>query len=154
LTDASHATPGPLPPPPPRRHGCLNGCLVAAGIVFLVLLAGGGGIWWYMTSGYKNNETLKAATVELNQDQTARSVLGDNIEITGLSGTHYATDLANGTSESYVAHLKGSKAEGDLAVDAETPPHGQRHFTKLILTGPDGKTYDLLHASEGTPGAI
>jgi len=153
MTDTAPATPGPLPPARPERHGCLYGCLIAAGIFLIVLIGGFSWMGWYFYSGFKNNATLKTVVIQLNSNQVARSVLGDNIEITSLSSSNFSADMATGKSESYVAHLKGSKAEGTLSVSAETPPRGQTHFTKMTLIGPDGREYDLLNGATGPPNA-
>jgi hypothetical protein len=152
MSDAAPATPGPLPPRP-ERHGCLYGCLIAAGIFLIVLIGGFSYMGWYFYSGFKNNATLKTVVTEVNNNQTARSVLGDNIVITSLSSSNFSADMATGKNESYVAHVKGSKAEGTLSVTAETPPRGQTHITKMTLIGPDGREYDLLNGATGPPSA-
>jgi hypothetical protein len=154
MPDTAPATPGPLPPAPRERHGCLYGCLIAAGIFLIVLIGGFSWMGWYFYSGFKNSPTLKAAVVRLNNSEVARSVLGDNITITSLSSSNVSADLATGKTETYVAHLKGSKAEGTLSLTAETPPRGQTNFTKMTLTGPDGRDYDLLNGATGPPGSI
>ncbi|HUO90921.1 MAG TPA: cytochrome c oxidase assembly factor Coa1 family protein [Rhizomicrobium sp.] len=157
MTDTAPTTPGPLPPAPRERHGCLYGCLIAAGIFLVVLIGGFSWMGWYFYSGFKNNATLKSVVVELNNNQVARSVLGDNIEITSLSSSNFSADLSTGKTESYVAHVKGSKGEGTLSISAETPPRGQTHITKLSLIGPDGREYDLLSGAGGSrspPGSI
>jgi hypothetical protein len=153
LTDTAPATPGPLPPAPRERHGCLYGCLIGAGIFLIVLIGAFSWMGWYFYSGFKNSATLKAAVVRLNSDQVARSVLGDNIAITNLSSSNVSADLSTGKSETYVAHVKGTRAEGTLSITAETPPHGQTHFSKMTLTGPDGRDYDLLNGATGPPNA-
>jgi hypothetical protein len=153
LTDTAPATPGPLPPAQRERHGCLYGCLIAAGIFLIVLIGTFSWMGWYFYSGFKSNTTLKAVVIELNNNQVARSVLGDGIVITSLSSSNFSADLSTGKSESYVAHVKGSKAEGTLSVDAQTPPRGQMRITKMTLTGPDGREYDLLNGATGPPNA-
>ncbi|HXC55767.1 MAG TPA: cytochrome c oxidase assembly factor Coa1 family protein [Rhizomicrobium sp.] len=154
MTDVSHATPGPLPPPPPRSgHGCLWGCLIAAGIAVALAIGGFGYIFWYLGHGVKDTPTVKAAIVQVNADQIARAVLGDNIEVTGATSFNSSSDLATGSKESYVVHVKGSKGEGDLAIDADTPRGGALHLDKLSLTA-GGQTYDLLHAPGNPPGSI
>jgi hypothetical protein len=151
MPDTAPATPGPLPPAPRERHGCLYGCLIAAGIFLVVLIGGFSWMGWYFYSGFKNSPTLKAVVIRLNSDQVARSVLGDNIAITSLSSSNVSADLSTGKTESYVAHLKGSKAEGTLSITAETPTRGEMHITKMVLTGPDGRDYDLLNGATGPP---
>ncbi len=152
MTDTSHATPGPLPPPPPRSHGCLWGCLIAAGLVLTLAIGGGAYLFYYLNHGVKDAPTVKAAIVRVDNDQAARAVLGDNIAVTGASSFNASSDLATGSKETYVVHVKGSKGEGELTIDADTPKGGSLHFDKLSLsTG--GQTLDILH-STGNPGAI
>lgn len=146
-------TPGPLPPPPPRRsHGCLWGCLIAAGIALAAIIGVAAYTGWFLTSGFKDNDTIKAATTILTKSSVARSVLGDNIEVESVGSYNFSTDLATGKDESYVAKVKGSKGEGTLDIKAKTPPGGVRKFTQLILTGPDGKKYNLLMPAEDSGG--
>ena len=151
MSDA-HATPGPIPPPPPRRHGCLYGCLIAFGIAVVAGIVLAGGAWWYLSNGVKDAATVKAAIVQVNNDQVARSVLGDNIEVTGASSFNSSSDLATGSKESYTVHVKGSKGEGELMIEADTPRGGSLHFDKLTLQA-GGQNYDLLRTPEN-PGAI
>jgi hypothetical protein len=85
----------------------------------------------------------------VNSDRIARAVLGDHIEITSLSSSSVTSDTATGTHASYVAQVKGSKAEGTLAITLDTVA-GHTHVTSVVLTGPDGNTYDLT-TSQPTP---
>jgi hypothetical protein len=155
LTDAEFATPGPLPPPPRRsEHGCLFGCLVAAAIAITAVIGVFSYFGWYFYSGFKENPTLHAVMSVVNGDQVARSVLGDNIQITNLEGSSFSADTRTGKRESYVAHLKGSRGEGTLSVTIETGS-GLNHITSMILTGPDGRTYDLTSSQpRAGPGSI
>ena len=152
MTDTAHATPGPLPPPPPRRHGCLYGCLIAIAIFLMIGIGGGAYVFYYLKNGVKDVATVKAAIVQLDNDQAARALLGDNIEITGASSFNTSSDLATGSKESYVVHVKGTKGEGDYSIDADTPRGGQLHFDKLSLSA-GGQTIDVLHTPDN-PGAI
>ena len=152
LTDASHATPGPVPPPA-RSHGCLWGCLIAAGIFLLLAIGGGSYMYYYLNHAVKDTATVKAAIVLVDNDPEARAVLGDNVAVTGASSFNSSADLATGSKESYVVHVKGSKGEGELTIDAETPKGGTLHFDKLSLTA-GGQTLDILHESNNPGGAI
>ncbi len=152
MTDTAHATPGPLPPPPPRRHGCLYGCLIAV-VTFLALAIGGGAyLYNYLNHAVKDAPTVKAAIVQLDNDAEARALLGENIQVTGASSFNASSDLATGSKESYVVHVKGTKGEGDYTIDADTPKGGPLHFDKLSLSA-GGQTVDVLHATDN-PGAI
>jgi hypothetical protein len=151
MTDTNPATPGPLPPPPPhRRHGCLWGCLIAFGIFLVAAIGGGAYLYYYLNHAVKDAPTVKAAIVQLDNDQAARALLGDNIEVTGASSFNSSSDLSTGSKESYVVHVKGTKGEGDYAIDADTPKGGALHFDKLSLSA-GGQTLDVLHEPGNPP---
>jgi hypothetical protein len=48
------------------------------------------------------------------------------------------------TSDSYDVSLEGPKGEGHLAVTSHHSPFGPPKLDSAILTGPDGRRYDLL----------
>ena len=152
MTDTAHATPGPVPPPPHRSHGCLWGCLIAVGIFIALGVGGGFYAFYYLNHAVKDLATVKAAIVQLDNDEAARALLGDHIEITGASSFNSSSDLATGSKESYVVHVKGSKGEGEYTIEADTPKGGALHFDKLSLSA-GGQTLDVLHTTEN-PGAI
>ena len=153
MTDAAHATPGPIPPPPPHRnHGCLYGCLIAVAIVIALGVGGGFYAFYYLNHVVKDAATVRAAIVQLDNDQAARNLLGDNIAVTGATSFSSSSDLATGTKESYVVHVKGTKGEGEYTIEADTPKGGALHFDKLSLSA-GGQTLDVLH-TESNPGAI
>jgi len=140
LTDA-YASPG-RPAPYRSGHGCLWGCLVAALVVVgLVAVAITYSDWW-LTSGFNGGKTLHLVIETINSDQIARSVLGDNIRIVDLQSSTFASDTVSGTHEAYLAQVQGSKATGTLSVTVDTVSRKSR-ITSMILTGPDGSTYDL-----------
>lgn len=153
MTDTAPATPGPIPPPPPRRsHGCLWGCLGAA--LLAIVVAGGafGYLGWYLYSGFKSDATLQTVMRVVSGDQVARAVLGNDITVTNLESSSVNADLS-GKTNSYVAHLKGSKAEGTLSATVVTPHGGKSAITTLLLTGPDGHQYNLQTGGDGAvPG--
>lgn len=151
MTDTDFAMPGPLPPPPQRaRHGCLWGCLIAAAIAITAFAGAISYFGWFLNSGYKNNSTLHAVMSVVNADPIARSVLGDNIRITSLEGTGFSADTRTGKRESYAAHVQGSRGEGRLSVTVETQG-GMNRITSMVLTGPDGNTYDLTSSRPHIP---
>ena len=86
----------------------------------------------------------------VSRDQIARSVLGDNIQITNIESASFNSDLSTGKTSTFVAHLKGSKGEGTLNVTVVTHDN-QSRITVLILIGPDGRKYDLTHADPSAP---
>jgi hypothetical protein len=97
---------------------------------------------WWLTSGFNGGKTLHLVIETINRDQIARSVLGDNIRIVDLQSSTFASDTASGTHEAYMARVQGSRAAGTLSVTVDTVA-GKSRITSMILTGPDGSTYDL-----------
>ena len=153
MSDADFTTPGPLPPQPRRsEHGCLWGCLIGAAIAIAAIVGMFSYFGWYFYSGYKESPTLHAVMSVVKADQTARAVLGEHIEITNLEGSSISEDLRSGRHESYIAHLRGSKGEGTLSVTVQVESEMNR-ITAMVLTGPDGRTYDLT-SSRTSPGSI
>lgn len=135
-------------------HGCLWGCLVAAAIAIVALIGAMSYSGWWLFSGFKNDPELHAVMETVNGDRIARAVLGDNIEITSLASSSVNSDTTTGTHASYVARVKGTKAEGTLAITIDTVS-GHTHVTSVVLTGPDGSTYDLTTSqSMPPPGSI
>jgi hypothetical protein len=137
MADA-YASPGRLR----SGHGCLWGCLVAAliaaGLVFVAISYSS----WWLTSGYQGGKTLHLVVDTLNSDRIARSVLGDNIRIVDLQSSTFASDTISGSREAYIVRVQGSRAAGTLAVTVDTMS-GKSRITSMLLTGPDGGTYDL-----------
>jgi hypothetical protein len=105
---------------------------------------------WWLFSGFRNDPGLHAVMETVNGDRIAHAVLGDNIEITSLTSSSVASDTTTGTHASYVARVKGTKAEGTLAITIDTDS-GRTHVTSVVLTGPDGSTYDLTTSQPSTP---
>lgn len=141
-------------PPTGSGHGCLWGCLIAAVIAIAAVVGAMSYGGWWLISGFKNDPTLHIVMDKVNGDRIAHAVLGDNIEITSLASSSFNSDTATGTHASYVARVKGSKGEGTLAITADTVS-GRTHVTSIVLTGPDGSTYDLTTSlPEPTPGSI
>jgi len=146
LTDASR----PIGPGPRGAgHGCLWGCLIAAAIAIVVTIGAMSYTCWWLFSGFRSDPALHLVMETVNSDRIARAVLGDNIEITSLASSSITSDTASGTHAYYVARVKGSKAEGMLAITLDTVA-GHTHVTSEVLTGPDGSTYDLT-TSQPTP---
>lgn len=148
MTDA-YASPG-RPAPYRSGHGCLWGCLVAvlivAGIVAVTISYSG----WWLTSGFRGGKTLHLVVETINSDQIARSVLGENIRIVDLQSSTFASDTVSGTHEAYMARVQGSRATGTLSVTVDTTANTSR-ITSMILTGPDGSTYDLTASRPYVP---
>jgi hypothetical protein len=104
---------------------------------------------WWLFSGFRNDPGLHTLMETVNSDRIARAVLGDNIEITSLTSSSVRSDTTTGTHAFYVARVKGTRAEGTLAVTIDMVS-GRTHVASVVLTGPDGSTYDLT-TSHPTP---
>ena len=138
---------------PPQRshasHGCLWGCLAVLAFIFLpVLLAAGYGGWFFY-QGYTRDPVLRGVVQLVRRDGMAAAVLGRDIHITGIEGSALSY-MWGAESGSYVVLLAGSKGQGALHVTART---GGGHLTvdSMILDGPDGGHYDLLHHTTTRP---
>lgn len=148
MSDASR------PFPPRSGHGCLWGCLVAALVAIAAIVGAMSFSGWWLFSGFRSDPTLQAVMVTVNGDRIARAVLGDNIEITSLASSGVSSDTTTGEHASYVARVKGSKGEGTLSITVDTVS-GRSQVTTIVLTGPDGSTYDLTTSQpRTTPGSI
>jgi hypothetical protein len=139
--------PGAAPPPyyPPRRrgNGCLWGCLIVILLMFLPFLLAGGYGAWFWTEGYKRDPVLRVAGEMLRRDGMAQMAMGDGAVITGVDGNYFSW-MPGGSDSATVFSLEGAKGRGRLAVTAHTTAAGPR-LDSAILTGPDGRRYDLLH---------
>jgi len=132
----------PSPSPRPNRS-CLWGCLAVLAFIFLpVLLAAGYGAWFFY-QGYVNDPVLHGVVELVRHDGMAEMVLGENIHITGVEGSALSY-MWGGEAGSYVLDLAGSKSAGALHVSAKSD-HGRLTVQSMILEGPAGSRYDLLH---------
>jgi hypothetical protein len=131
--------------PPRSHHGCLWGCLAVLAFIFLpILLAGGYGAW-FLYQGYQRDPVLAGVVELVRKDGMAETVLGENIHVTGIEGGMFSYMWGGGeTGGSYVVDLEGSKARGALHVTARTA-NGRLTVQDMILDGPGGARYDLLH---------
>jgi hypothetical protein len=127
-----------------RDNGCLWGCLILLLIVLLppVLLGGYGA--WFLYDGYRRNPVLRMAGELVREDGLARQALGPGAVVVGLEGNVFSLVPGRGT-DSYRVLLEGPKGEGHLAVTAHHAAFGPPSLDSAILTGPDGRRYDLLN---------
>jgi len=133
------------PAPAPRSgHGCLFGCLGALAILLLPVLLVSAYSAWFFYQGFRNDPTLRAVSELVRRDGTAEQVLGENIRITGVTGNVFSFVPGLGTHSTYSVELAGSRASGSLAIESATL-RGQAHIESMVLTGPDGAHYDLMH---------
>ncbi|HET7086282.1 MAG TPA: hypothetical protein VFI23_16010 [Rhizomicrobium sp.] len=129
--------------PPPRRNGCLWGCLILLLILAAppVLLGGYGA--WFLMDGYRRTPALRLAGELVREDGLARQVLGPGARITGVQGNIFSW-MPGGARDGYDVLLEGPKGEGHLAIIARHSAFGPPRLDSAILTGPDGRRYDLL----------
>jgi hypothetical protein len=105
---------------------------------------------WYFGNFLKNDAAAEMVIAALKSDRTARSVLGDDIQFVSVTSASTVETLATGKTTSFIARVKGSTAEGAVSATVVSHDHVNK-ITVLILTGPDGRTYDLLHAPQAPP---
>ena len=134
-----------VPPPPflSRRNGCLWGCLIVTLIVTVPpMLAAAYGAW-YFWEGYRHNPAYRLAADLARHDGMLQQVLGEGPVITGVEGNVFSW-VPGLASDSYNVALEGPKGQGHLAITEHHSEFGAPHLDGAILTGPDGKRYDLL----------
>lgn len=110
-----------------------------------VLLGGYGA--WFLYQGFHQNPVLRVVSELVRDDGLARQVLGPDAVVTGVEGNVFSW-MPGKTSDSYEVVLEGPKGEGHLAVTAHQPGFGTPVLDSAILTGPDGRRYDLIKHRE------
>jgi hypothetical protein len=135
--------PPPAPYPPQKRNGCLWGCLILLLIFCLppVLLGGYGA--WFLYDGYKRNPVLRVVGELVRDDGMAQQVLGRGATVTEVEGNVFSW-IPGRLSNDFDVMLEGPKGEGRLAVRSHHTIFGPPVLDSAILTGPDGRRYDLL----------
>ena len=131
-------------PAPQSRHGCLFGCLGALAILLLPVVLVSAYSAWFFYQGFRNDPGLRAVIELVRQDGMAEQVLGENIHITGVEGSALSFVPGLGTHSAYSMTLTGSRGSGSLAVESDII-RGHAHIEAMVLTGPDGAHYDLMH---------
>jgi hypothetical protein len=128
---------------PPRNNGCLWGCLILLLILCLppVLLGGYGA--WFLYDGYKRNPVLRVVGELVREDGMAQQVLGRGAEVIAVEGNFFSW-MPGRLSNDFDVVLEGPKGEGHLAVRSHRTAFGPPVLDSAILTGPDGRRYDLL----------
>lgn len=138
----------PSSPPPsytqaPRRNGCLWGCLVLLLLVALPPVLMGGYGAWFLWNGYRRDPVLRVVGELVREDGMAQQALGFGATVTGVDGNMFSW-MPGGASHAYDVTLQGPKGEGHLAVTAHQSGAEGWKLDSAILTGPDGRQYDLL----------
>ena len=122
--------------------GCMWGCLIVLVLLSLPVILGAGWGTWLWTSGYKRDPALRLAAELVKSDGLAQQVLGSGITVKGVESDGFLW-MPGMSSHSYDMQLEGSRAQGDLEITAHADAAGP-HLDSAILTGPDGRRYDLL----------
>jgi hypothetical protein len=122
--------------------GCLWGCLVLIVLVSLpVVLAGGWGLWFWH-NGYKKDPAFRLVAELVRHDGLVAQALGSDPVVAGIEANSF--DWMPGRNQhDYTVTLEGPKGEGHLAVTSHADAGGP-HLDRAMLTGPDGRRYDLL----------
>jgi hypothetical protein len=127
-----------------RSNGCLWGCLGVALVVLAPLLfAWGYGAWFFYT-GFRESPLMRTAIEMARRDGLAQQALGPDITVTEIESNMFAFIPGIGARNRYVLQLAGSKGFGTLDVTAHAEG-AQSKIDAMILTGPNGRRYDLLH---------
>lgn len=128
----------------PRGPGCLWGCLGVALLVSLPFIFAWSYGSWFLWRGFHDTAIARAAIEMTERDRLARRVLGRPILVTGMEGSAFSFATGVGARNQFVLRLEGPRGQGRLAVTAHTEGR-EAKIDSLMLTGPDGQKYDLLH---------
>ena len=146
MTLAPSSAPPPAYPhsnPKGRSHGCLWGCLILVLILVIPPMLIGGYGAWFLWDGYRRDPVLRVVGEMVRRDGMAQQVLGSGAVVTGVEGNFFSW-VPGQTSHDYVVTLEGPKGDGRLAVTTHQSGFDNPKLDSAILTGPDGRRYDLL----------
>jgi hypothetical protein len=127
----------------PRRYGCLLGCLGVMVLVSAPFIFAWGYSAWFLYSGFRDSPMMRTIVEMTERDGLAQQVLGAPIVVMGLQGNVFTYIPGRGTRDEYTLLLQGARAMGTLSV-ATGSGAGRAKIESMILTGPDGRRYDLL----------
>lgn len=104
-----------------------------------------GGIYsaWYFWGGYRHNPAYRLALDLVRHDGLTLQVLGQGAQITGFEGNIFSW-VPGRASDHFDLTLEGPKGEGHLAITEHHALFQSPRLDSAILTGPDGRRYDLL----------
>jgi len=131
---------------PERRgggRGCLLGCLGVAVIVLAPILFAWAYSAWFLYANFRDSPIMRTVVEMTERDGLAQQVLGPPITVVGLEGNAFSYMPGMGARSEYRLVLQGSRATGTLTVTTGTGS-GRARIERMILTGPDGRRYDLL----------
>jgi hypothetical protein len=124
------------------QRGCLWGCLAVLVIVLAPLLLAWGYSAWFLYTGFRESPMVRTIVEMTRRDGLARQVLGAPITVVGVEGNAFSYMPGTGTRNRYVLRVEGPKGTGTL--DVSGAGNGTPKIDSMILTGPDGRRYDLL----------
>jgi hypothetical protein len=124
-----------------RNRGCGSGCGWGCLVLILLLAIPVGWGWWFWDQGYKRDPAFRLAAELIKHDGMVQQVLGPDPSI----DTNDISWMTRGFTHQMDYHLilRGSKGQGFLDVGSHANSAGP-HLDSAILTGPDGRRYDLL----------
>ncbi len=143
IMPAPTSAPPPYYSPPRGGNGCLWGCLIVLLILSLppVLLGGYGA--WFLADGYRHSPVLRVVSELVRSDGMVQQVLGRGTVVTGVEGNVFSW-VPGRASDNFDVLLEGPKGVGYLDVRSRHTVFGTPRLDSAILTGPDGRRYDLL----------
>jgi hypothetical protein len=106
-----------------------------------VLLGGYGA--WFLWDGYRRDPILRVVGELVREDGMAQQALGFGAVVTGVEGNMFSW-MPGQSSHAYDVTLQGPKGNGRLAVTSHQSGAAGWKLDSAILTGPDGRRYDLL----------
>ena len=95
-------------------------------------------------TGFRENPLMRTAIEMAQRDGLAQQVLGGDVAVEGVTSNMFAFMPGVGARNAYELQLSGPKGRGTLAVTA-SGQGAKSKIDSMILTGPDGRRYDLLH---------
>jgi hypothetical protein len=143
LAPSSSPTSYPHSNPRGRRNGCLWGCLILVLVLALPPALIGGYGAWFLWQGFRRDPVLRVVGELVRQDGMAQQALGPGAVVTGVEGNVFSW-MPGQSSHSYIVALEGPKGEGHLAVTSHESGFAGWKLDSAILTGPDGRRYDLI----------
>ncbi len=123
-------------------RGCLWGCLGLVAIVMLPFLLFWGYTAWFLSGGYRENPAMRVIVEMTQRNGLAQQVLGAPVAITGVEGNAFSYESGTGARNRYVLRVEGPRGVGTL--DVSSSGNAAPKIESMILTGPDGRRYDLL----------
>lgn len=102
---------------------------------------------WYLWEGYRHNPAYQLALDLVREDGLAQQVLGPGAQIIGIDGNVFSW-VPGLASDRYELTLEGPKGEGHLTISEHHSPFQPPKLDSAILSGPDGRRYDLLKDEE------